>query len=295
MALPRTTLEQWALLAAVVDEGGYAQAASVLKRSQSAVSYGIARLQEAIGVPLLYLDGRKSVLTDAGQTLLARSRGLLIELNALEQLASSLKRGWESELKLAVDAAFPRPKLLGIIAQLQTSCPQTQIQLTDVVLSGAEEAIATGSADIIVTSRVPQGFLGDPLMDIEFIATAHRDHALFKLERELNAEDLKRYVQAVVRDSGTHRPRDDGWLGSEHRFTVSSMEASLATVLAGLAYAWLPLHLLEPHLRSGELRRLALGSGATRRVALYLVLSRPDAAGPASRAARTAFQQETAR
>lgn len=290
MGLPKTTLEQWALLAAVVDEGGFAQAASALNRSQSAVSYGIARLQEAIDLPLLSLDGRKSVLTPHGQTLLARSRVLLGELNALEQMALSLKRGWEAELRLAVDAAFPRPRLLGIIAQLQSSCPQTQIQLTDEVLSGAEEAIATGSADIIVTTRVPRGFLGDPLMDIEFIAAAHRDHALFKLERELNAQDLRRYVQAVVRDTGTQQPRDDGWLGSEHRFTVSSMEASLSTVLAGLAYAWLPQHLLEAHLHSGELRRLPLDSGATRRVALYLVVPRPDAAGPATRAARIAFR-----
>jgi DNA-binding transcriptional LysR family regulator len=290
MNLPKTTLEQWALLAAVVDEGGFAPAASVLHRSQSAVSYGIARLQEALGVSLLSLEGRKSVLTPMGQALLARSRALLGELHSLEQLALSLKRGWEAELKLAVDAAFPRPRLLGIIAQLQKSCPQTQIQLTDVVLSGAEEAIATGSADIIVTSRVPRGYLGDPLIDVEFVAVAHRDHALFKLERELQAEDLKRYVQAVVRDSGTQQPRDDGWLGSEHRFTVSSMEASLSTVLAGLAYAWLPEHLLEPHLHNGELRRLPLSSGGTRRVALYLVLSRPDGAGPAARAARMAFQ-----
>jgi DNA-binding transcriptional LysR family regulator len=290
MNLPKTTLEQWALLAAVIDEGGFAPAASVLHRSQSAVSYGIARLQEALGVSLLSLEGRKSVLTPMGQALLVRSRALLGELHSLEQLALSLKRGWEAELKLAVDAAFPRPRLLGIIAQLQKSCPQTQIQLTDVVLSGAEEAIATGSADIIVTSRVPRGYLGDPLIDVEFVAVAHRDHALFTLERELQAEDLKRYVQAVVRDSGTQQPRDDGWLGSEHRFTVSSMEASLSTVLAGLAYAWLPEHLLEPHLHNGELRRLPLSSGGTRRVALYLVLSRPDGAGPAARAARMAFQ-----
>jgi hypothetical protein len=38
------------------------------------------------------------------------------------------------------------------------------------------------------------------------------------------------------------------------------------------------------------LRRLPLSSGGTRRVALYLVLSRPDGAGPAARAARMAFQ-----
>ena len=50
MALARTSLEQWAVLAAVVDRGGFAQAAAFLNRSQSAVSYA---MQEALDVPLL--------------------------------------------------------------------------------------------------------------------------------------------------------------------------------------------------------------------------------------------------
>jgi DNA-binding transcriptional LysR family regulator len=295
MKLPKTTLEQWALLGAVIDAGGFAQAAQALKRSQSAVSYGVSRLQESLGVPLLAIDGRKAVLTPHGRTLLARSRALLRELNSLEQLALSLHRGWEAELTLVVDAAFPRPRLLDTIAELQISCPNTQIQLEDAVLSGAEEAIDAGRADLIVTSRIPHGFLGDPLLDVEFIAAAHPSHALFKLERALNADDLKRHVQAVVRDSGTLQPRDEGWLGSPHRFTVSSMEAALATLTAGLAYGWLPEHLIAEPLRNGVLKRLPLNAGGTRHVSLYLVLARPDAMGPAVRAARAAFERQARR
>jgi DNA-binding transcriptional LysR family regulator len=291
MSLPKTTLEQWALLAAVIDSGGFAQAAHALNRSQSAVSYGVSRLQEALGVPLLAIDGRKAVLTPHGRTLLARSRSLLRDLNSLEQLARSLLRGWEAELTLVVDSAFPRPRLLNIIAELQSSCPDTQIQLADAVLSGAEEAIDAGRADLIVTSRIPHGFLGDPLLNVEFIAAAHPNHALFKLERELNADDLRRHVQAVVRDSGTLQPRDEGWLGSPHRFTVSSMEAALATLTAGLAYGWLPEHLIAEPLRAGMLKRLPLSTGGTRYVSLYLVLARPDAMGPAIQAASAAFRR----
>src|SRR5580698_1100090 len=144
MAIAKTSLEQWAVLAAVVDAGGFAQAALALNRSQSAVSYAVARLQESLGLPLLAIEGRKSVLTPDGHTLLARARPLLKDLDTLEQLARSLKQGWEPELTLVVDAAFPRLPLLGIIAELQTSCPSTQIQLADVVLSGAEDAITAG-------------------------------------------------------------------------------------------------------------------------------------------------------
>ena len=291
MNLPRTTLEQWAVLAAVVDEGGFAQAAAGLNRSQSAVSYSVARLQEALGLALLAVEGRKSVLTAEGESLLARARALIKDLETLESLARSLKKGWESELTLVVDAAFPRPTLLGIIAELQTTCPGTQIQLSDVVLSGAEQAIIEGVGDLVVTSRVPAGHLGDWILDVDFVAVARPDHALFQLGRELTTDDLVRHVQAVVRDSGTSHPRDEGWLGAQRRFTVSSMDASLATIVAGLAYAWLPEHMLGELLQSGALRRLPLVSGASRKVSLHIVPVRPEALGPAARAAMDAFRR----
>jgi DNA-binding transcriptional LysR family regulator len=291
MPLPKTSVEQWAVLAAVIEAGGFAQAAAQLNRSQSAVSYTLARLQEALGVSLLVVEGRRSVLTAHGQTLLGRARSILREFNTLELLARSLQQGWEPELNLVVDAAFPRSILLSIIAELQSSCPNTQIQLADVVLSGAEEAIISGTADLVITSRIPPGYVGDHLLDVSFIAVAHPEHALFNLERELTTEDLVRHVQAVVRDSGSVLPRDEGWLGAERRFTVSSMEASLATLLAGLAFAWLPEHLIRDSLQTGTLRRLPLASGAARAVSLHVVRARPALLGPAGLAAVAAIHR----
>ena len=66
MKAPRVTLDQWRTLQAVVDHGGFAQAAEALHRSQSSVSYTVARMQDQLGVPLLRIDGRKAVLTEAG-------------------------------------------------------------------------------------------------------------------------------------------------------------------------------------------------------------------------------------
>src|SRR3569832_2228900 len=236
MALfPSTSVEQWVVLAAVIDEGGFAQAAAALNRSQSAVSYAVARLQEAIDVPLLAIEGRKAVLTAHGQALLKRARSLIGDLGSLEGLAHTLRQGWEPELRLVVDAAFPRDRLLNIVGELQRLCPNTQMQLSDAVLSGAEEAIVDGTADVVVTTRVPSAHLGDWLFDVTFIAVARSNHPLFSVDHPLTPEDLMRHVQAVVRDSGIRHPRDEGWLGSELRCSVSSAEASLATVAAGQA------------------------------------------------------------
>ncbi len=293
VAFNKTTLEQWTVLASVVDEGGFAQAASALHRSQSAVSYAVGRLQEALGVPLLELDGRKSVLTPHGKTLLGRARSLLRDFDTLEAVARSLKQGWEPELKLVVDAAFPRTHLFAIVADLQRACPTTDIQLADAVLSGAEEAITERHADVVVSSRVPPGFLGDRLLDVEFVAVARSDHPLLRIDRSLTLDDLTRHVQAVVRDSGSTQRRDEGWLGADHRYTVSSMESSLGLVLAGLAFAWLPEHVLANYLRDGVLRRIPLAGGGSRTVTLHIVMVRPELAGPAATAAVATFKSHT--
>jgi DNA-binding transcriptional LysR family regulator len=289
--VPRTTLEQWAVLAAVVDQSGFGPAAEALHKSQSAVSYAVARLQEALGIELLAIDGRKAVLTAHGKTLLKRVRPLLRDLESIEALARSLKQGWEPELRLVVDVAFPRQRLLSIVAELQQLCPNTEIQVSDAVLSGAEEAITDNHADVVVSTRLPADHFGELLLTVTFVAVANPRHPLFELDRPLTSNDLSKHIQIVVRDSGLKHPRDEGWLGAERRCTVSSMEASLSMVKAGLGYAWLPEHLLSEAIQRGELRALPLEMGGSRPVSLYLVLVRPETAGPAAQAAVELFQR----
>jgi DNA-binding transcriptional LysR family regulator len=291
MSSSRSTLDQWAVLAAVVDQGGFAQAATTLHRSQSAVSYAVARLQDALDVPLLALEGRRAVLTPHGDTLLRRARALLRDARTLEQLAGSLKQGWEPQLDIVVDMAFPRQRLIAILAELERLCPHTQLKWADAVLSGAEEAITEGRADVVVTTRVPAGYLGEFLMDVTFVAIAHPGHALFRLGHVLTTDDLARHTQVVVRDSGTLKPRDEGWLGAERRCTVSSMEASFAMIAAGLAYAWLPEHIIAEGLKGGAVRPLPLTAGGSRTVSLHQVLVRGELAGRAARMASECFRR----
>jgi DNA-binding transcriptional LysR family regulator len=285
----RTAPDQWVALANVVDLGGYAAAAEALDRSQSAVSYQVTRLQEALGCRLLEVRGRRSALTPQGEVLLARARGLLAEWRSLEEFARSLERGFEAALEIVVDAAFPRARLLGALLELRQRCPSTRVDLAEAVLSGAEDAIVNGAldrgADVVVTTRVPSGFLGDWLYETTFIACASPSHPLFALDRKISLHDLEQFPQVVLRDSGTRAPRDEGYLGAKLRWTVGSLDASVAIVERGLAFAWLPEHTVAASLAAGRLKALPLEAGATRKVPLYLVLVRPSEAGPAARAA----------
>jgi DNA-binding transcriptional LysR family regulator len=279
MSLPRTTIEQWHVLQAIVEHGSFAKAAEALHRSQSSVSYMVARLQEQLDVPLLVIEGRKARLTAAGAALLPQASRLLDDAHALEQRAKNLKAGWEAEIRLVVDGLFPRPLLTRVLHEINAGCPQSRLLLRETVLSGAEDALLRHEADVVVCNSVPPGFLGDPLMDVEFIAVAHPDHALHRLGRELTLDDLARELHIVVRDSGT-QDRDDGWLGATRRWTVTSGSTRLALMRAGLGFGWAPIAHIEDDLAAGRLKPLPLREGRCRKRTLYLVLAEPREAGP---------------
>ncbi|WJJ92732.1 LysR family transcriptional regulator [Neopusillimonas aromaticivorans] len=87
---------------------GYAQAAHALHRSQSSISYLVARLQEQVGVSLLVVEGRKAQLTDAGRTLLVHAGELLADAQNLEKLAASLAQGGNPSCGWSLIRRFPK-------------------------------------------------------------------------------------------------------------------------------------------------------------------------------------------
>ncbi|MBT8766564.1 LysR family transcriptional regulator [Metapseudomonas boanensis] len=282
MKAPRVTLDQWRTLQAVVDHGGFAQAAEATHRSQSSVSYTVARMQEQLGVPLLRIEGRKAVLTEAGEVLLRRSRQLVKQASQLEELAHHMEQGWEAEVRLVVDAAYPNARLVRALSAFMPQSRGCRVRLREEVLSGVEEVLLEGSADLAITTLDIQGYLGAALCSVEFIAVAHPDHPLHRLNRQINFQDLESQLQVVIRDTGRTQPRDVGWLGAEQRWTVGSLSTATNFVSSGLGFAWLPRHLIERELTEGVLKPLPLEQGGSRHPSFYLYANKEKALGPAS-------------
>src|SRR5262249_19252870 len=102
VATPRITLEQWRALQAVVDAGGYAQAAEALHKTQSTITYAVQKIESLLDVKLFAIQGRKAVITEAGQVLYRRARMLLDDAAALEQGAAAMAADWQPEIRIAV-------------------------------------------------------------------------------------------------------------------------------------------------------------------------------------------------
>lgn len=273
------TLEQWKALIFVVDSGGYEKAAEALNKSQSSVTYAVQKLQAQLGVKAFEVKGRKAVLTQTGEFLYRRARALVEEAANTERAAKKLSAGWEAEIGIAVEAAFPVWLLLQCLDAFGKESPHTRIEAIETVISGTAEALLQGQAQLAITGIVPPGFLGEMLMPVRFIAVAHPEHPLHKLGRPVTLQDMQAHRQLVIRESGARRatkPR----LEAAQRWTVSHMTTSIGAASRGYGYGWYPEYRIREEIAAGTLKALPMREGGESFAQLYLVFADRDAAGP---------------
>lgn len=277
------SLKQWRIFHAVVDCGGFAEAAKSLHLSQSTISYTVSKLQDQLGTSLLKLEGRKAILTPEGRALLERSRNVLKEAVELETFARNLGQGWGQEVRLVVDHNFPVNLLTQSLSRFTAlGKGAAHVRLREVPTLHAEDVLRDPNVDLAISERVPLGYLGEPLVEVEYIAVAHPEHALMKLEREISAIDLVQHIQIDMGPVNTGEKAGAGNSKHMRRWTMNSFDTVLAAVCEGLGYAWLPKHRVQKWLDQGLLAQLPLGDKRTYKSILYLVHGRPWCATPAA-------------
>lgn len=277
---PRISLDQWRAFLAVVDAGGYAQAAERVHKSQSSITYAVKKLEKVLSVAAFEIQGRRAILTPAGQFLYRRAKALLDEAGEVERAARRLSVGWEADIGIAVEAIFPIHLMLRALDLLGQESAQTRIELIEGVLSGTADALTQGRAQLAVVSTIPPGYLGDLLMQVRFVAVAAPDHPLHQQPGPVTARTLRKFRHLVVRDSGATRTGHALLVDTAQRWTVSTMATSISAVRRGYGFAWFPEERIREDLDAGTLRILPLREGAVRVVSLYLVYADRDAAGP---------------
>ena len=279
--ISRISLEQWRCLVAVVDAGGYVQAAEALHKSQSSITYAVQRLEHLLDVKVFAIEGRKAVLTPVGQMLYQRARQLLEDSLSLERAAGKASAGWESEIAVAVEVLFPTWLLLECLDAFGTASPQTRIHLHETVLDGGAELLRQGTVDLAILPRIPPGYNGEVLQRAaRIIPVAHPEHPLHQIGRELSLRDLRKHRHIVVRDTSTQRDDRTYTVDVAQRWTVTNMATSIGAVCRGHGFSWLPEDKIRQELAAGLLKPLPLRDGRERFADHYLIFADRDAVGP---------------
>src|SRR5690606_17629590 len=157
------------------------------------------------------------------------------------------------------------------------------VQLREEVLSGGEEQLHSGSADLALCSIGIAGYVPQKLGTLQFLAVAHPQDPRHQLRRTLRDHDVVGRLQDATRASGRSQHRDEGWLGAEQRWTVPSLSTAAKLVSRGLGFAWLPRHDIAAQLEQGTLAVLPLAQGSERAAPIYLYARKDRPLGPAAR------------
>lgn len=259
-AVPRSTVEQWAVLRAVIDAGGFAAAAAALNRSQSTVSYAMARLRDAVGVDLLRIEGRRAVLTPEGATLLAEAMPLIDDLRRIERRGAGAAHGDRLQIRLLVDTLFPRMRLFRAIDRFSHERPHVSIDLRETVRLRARDADPEGH-DLAILVAAPGTDAADVIARVDLVAVARHDHPLIGSAPAPTSAALARHPRIEIHGLET----DEGPRPAEGRvWRMNTMEAAADAVRLGLCYGWLPRHLIDHDLNIGRLALIPLAAGGTR-------------------------------
>jgi len=257
----KLTLEAIQVLDAVNRKGSFAAAAEEMHRVPSAITYSVQQLESGLGVEVFDRSGHRAVLTEAGRELLNEGRHLLRAASELECRVRQVAKGWEVELRIAVDTIIGMEKLYGIVAEFYEQETGTRLRFAHEVLAGTWDALASGRADLAI------GASGDPpsgggystrrLGHAQMSFVAAPFHPICREPEPIADSVIQRHRAVSIADSSRLLPpRTIGLVSGQDTLTVPSVEAKAAAHIAGLGVGFLPQWIAEREAQAGHLRIL---------------------------------------
>lgn len=260
----KISLDLLAILDAIDRHGSFTAAATALHRVPSALSHAVAKLESELDAQLFVREGRKATLSAAGQTLLDDGRHLLRAADELERRVRRIASGWESELRIALDAIIPVERLYPLLERFYAVGCGTQVRLTYEVLGGCWDALATGRADFVIGApgdMPARSGMATRLLcsHSRFVFAIAPDHPLAAWEGTIPSSELLRHRAIVIADTSQELDaRSVGLLDGQDTLRVPDIRAKASAQVAGLGIGHLPHWLAAPEIAAGRLVEKAI-------------------------------------
>lgn len=220
---------------AVVETGSFTRAASLLGRTQPAISLQIRRLEDQLRAPLLDRSGKTVGLTIEGAGLLPQARRLL-KVN--DEIVASLGEGdLEGEVRFGAPEDIATLHLPAILGSFARSHPRITLAVTADYTANLLDQLSRGLLDLAMIKREPVG----PELGVrvwrEPLVWVARDHGVLEAPRLplilAPAPDIyrKRALAAL----------QDADIPFRAAFTSPSLAGQMAALRAGLGVGVMPL------------------------------------------------------
>jgi DNA-binding transcriptional LysR family regulator len=254
----RYTLRQLDTFLEVVRTGSVSGAAEKLHVTQPAVSMQLRQLEDAFGVPLLEVVGRRVRLTEAGRDVEQCAAAAVARLKELDDRVAGhrgLKKG-KVDLAVVSTAKYFMPMLL---VRFRSSYPDIAISLQIHNRESMMNLLARNEVDLIIMGRAPgtidcssTEFATNPMGVV--CAPNH------PLSRRRGADySVLQGQDFVVREQGSGTRSTMEKLFAEHDVTpnivmeMPSNETIKQAVMAGMGMSFLSLRTVRHELATGHL------------------------------------------
>ena len=241
------TTDQLRVLVAVVDSGSFSAAAKGLRRSQSAISYQIAALEEQLGLTLFRRTRRRPQLTPEGRAIVRAATEVLEGFDRLRGRARAIAGGVEARVRLAIDVLYPASGLAARLREFERELGQVEV---DVRIGVRDQPVRALTEDAVEVAVVPDagGFEARACAQVELVAVVAPEHALASQRSPIADAVLARHVHLVLADDG---PRDED--AAERRWRFNDSVARRELLLAGVGWCRMPRHQVDDDLEAGRL------------------------------------------
>lgn len=274
------TLDQLETFLAIAKEGGLRAASKVLYKTQPTLSVSIKNLEDELGITLLDREEYRVKLTKAGEALYIRAQDIIEKVHEFQTLAKELTMGSEPQLNLAIDYLCPMNFLLSILHQFSQTCLNTKIEMDFEILTGAENKLLNGQANIAITPFISKHskIEFETICEIKIIPVIAS--SVFK-NKKISFEDLLKLPQIIVKDSS--KEKSDINFGSHSeasKWIVSDHHIKRELILNGFGWGHLEESSIKQNLKQKDLIEIKLKEIAAKTMPLYITKLKSSASGP---------------
>lgn len=147
---------------AIVDSGSFTRAAEAVRRTQSAVSMQMKKLEGIVGRPLFLRGGRGLRLTAEGEALLGDARRVL---QLLDQAARSLRpEAPEAPLRVGIPEEYGATLLPRVLARFAADHPAVEVTLHCAPSPSLARSLGRGELDAAVVVNDGEAVPGEILL-----------------------------------------------------------------------------------------------------------------------------------
>lgn len=159
-------VRQLAYFKAVVRTGSFSRASAEIGVAQPALSRQIRKLEDELGVRLLYRDGRGVSLTEAGRKCLKRAVALLEQIDELRGTVADERETAHGTVTLGTPPALSAVLSAPLLRRVRQSWPDINLRVIDGFSGYLYEWVAAGRIDlgILYNARVGRSLVTQHLL-----------------------------------------------------------------------------------------------------------------------------------